>query len=251
MKKINVFLILAFTVGTIISLNAQQQKKKPAAKPAETKKVVVKPAEPKKQEEPEPKKTESSHSNNQALCFDGNSKIINLGIGFGGINYYSNYNSSGWGYKTSPAFSLSYEQALPEKVGPGYLGLGIYFGFQSSNSTRTYYWDKNGYNSNYYYRYTWNNYMIAARGAYHLDALNSEKAELYFGLLAGLRIQTYKYEHNNPDPNRDNYSISNSSIYPAYSLFIGGRYYFSKNIAVFAEFGYGISYLTAGVSFKF
>jgi hypothetical protein len=40
-------------------------------------------------------------------------------------------------------------------------------------------------------------------------------------------------------------------VYPAYTVFGGARWYFVKNIALFGEAGYGISYLTGGFSFKF
>ena len=35
-----------------------------------------------------------------------------------------------------------------------------------------------------------------------------------------------------------------------YSLYAGGRYYFAENIAVFGEFGYGVSYLNAGIAIR-
>jgi len=223
MKKFKLILIIIAILIALSSINAQTDKKKNNTSPAQS----------------------------GAGCFDENSRMLNAGIGFGGFNYYSAYTGYGYSYRNNPAFSLSYEQAYRKKLGPGYLGLGAYFGFQNSNSTYNYFWNKNGYNSSYYYKNSWTNYMIAARGAYHPDILNSEKAELYFGLLIGLRIQTYNYETNNPDPDANIYRISNGSVYPAYSLFIGGRYYFTQNIGLFAELGYGISYLTGGLSFKF
>ena len=93
--------------------------------------------------------------------------------------------------------------------------------------------------------------MVAARGAYHFDVLNSKNAELYVGAIVGVRIQTYHYDTNNPDPNADNYRLSSGSVYPTYSVFAGARWYFAKKVALFGEVGYGISYLTGGFSFKF
>lgn len=190
-------------------------------------------------------------SSNGEGCFDANTHILNIGIGFGGGNYYSAYSGFGYSYRVSPAFSLTYEQAYPKKLGPGYLGLGAYLGFQTSSSTYDYFYDNNGYKGNYYYKNSWKDFMIAARGAYHWDVLNSKNAELYAGLLVGLRIQTYNYETNNPDPFGRNYRVNNGSVYPTYSIFVGGRWYFVKNVGLFAEVGYGISYLTGGLSFKF
>jgi hypothetical protein len=179
-------------------------------------------------------------------CFDENSKILNTGIG-AGSGYYSLYRGSGYSYKNSPAFSITYEQALPKKLGPGYLGLGAYLGYQSATSryNNAYY---NG--SFYYYEHKWRSFLIAARGAYHFDFLNWDRAEVYAGVIAGLRIQTYKYDTNSPDPKKDVYRLNQGSAYPAYSLFAGARWYFVENIGVYGELGYGISYATLGFSFK-
>jgi hypothetical protein len=184
--------------------------------------------------------------NSGAKCFTENTKILNTGIG-AGSGYYASYRGAGYAYKSSPAFSISYEQALPKKLGPGYLGIGAYLGYQSSSSrNNTAYYSGNYY----YYEHKWRSFLVAARAAYHFDFLNWERAELYAGVIAGVRIQTYKYDTNNPDPNKDFYRLNQGSAYPAYSLFAGARWYFVQNIGVFAELGYGISYGTVGFSFK-
>ena len=182
--------------------------------------------------------------------FDEKTHIINLGVGFG-MNYYGGYAGNGYNYRSSPAFSISYEQAIPKKLGPGYLGIGAYLGFQTANTTYNYYYNKHGYNNNYYYKNSWNNFMVAARAAYHWDVLNFKKADIYAGVLIGVRIQTYDYITNNPDPYADNYRLNQGSAYPSFSVFAGARWYFAKHVALFGEFGYGISYVTGGLSFKF
>ncbi len=183
-------------------------------------------------------------------CFDEKTHIINVGVGFG-MNYYSGYSGRGYAYRSSPAFSASYEQAIPKKLGPGYLGVGAYVGFQTASSTYNYFYDKHGYYNNYYYKNSWNNFMVAARAAYHWDVLNFKKADIYAGVLVGVRIQTYDYTTNNPDPYADNYRLSQGSAYPSFSVFAGARWYFVSKVALFGEFGYGISYVTGGLSFKF
>ena len=186
-------------------------------------------------------------SSSTAKCFDENSRILNIGIGFG-ARYYSYGNRSGYTYRATPALSLSYEQAIKQKVGPGYLGIGGYLGYQRASSKYdNYYYN----NTKYYYKHSWSYALIAIRSAYHLDFLNTENAEAYFGAVIGLRFQTYSYETNSPDPNKNIYELSDSWIYPSYSLFVGGRWYFKPKIALFGELGYGISYLTGGLSFKF
>ena len=197
------------------------------------------------------KKLTKTTEDGGAKSFDEKTHIINLGVGFG-ANYYSGYSGYGYGYRSSPAFSISYEQAIPKKLGPGYLGVGAYFGFQTASTTYNYYYNKNNYyNQNYYYKHSWNNFMIAARAAYHWDVLNFKRADIYAGVMVGARIQTYNYETNNPDPYAENYRLNQGSAYPSLSAFVGARWYFVKNVALFGEFGYGISYVTGGLSFKF
>lgn len=184
----------------------------------------------------------SSDSEN---CFDENSRIINLGVGFGNRSFYGQglYDS----YSQSPAVSLSYEQALPTRVGPGFIGVGGYLGFQSAK----YQWDYYNYyyNDYYYYQDKYNYFMIAARAAYHWDVLSNDKLELYFGLLAGLRINTYK--HTDSDPEHPyNYTYSGGHFGPVYSGFIGGRWYFAKQFGLYGEVGYGISIGNIGLSVK-
>ena len=90
--------------------------------------------------------------------------------------------------------------------------------------------------------------MVDGRAAYHWDVLNSGKAEVYAGVLIGVRINTYTYDDNDPYTDHE---IGNSFLNPGYSAFAGARYYFTKNIAVYGELGYGVSYATGGLSFKF
>ena len=183
-------------------------------------------------------------------CYDGSSKILNLGVGFGGFNYYRSYKGSGYSYHSTPAISLSYEQALPKKIGPGYIGVGGYLGFQTSSAKYNYDWNYNNNVGNYYYKYSWTNFMIAARGAYHLDDLVSKNTDLYAGILLGLRFQGFRYSSNNPDPNGPDYNISSGNLNKVASIFVGGRYYFSNQIAAFGEVGWGVSWLTLGLSYK-
>lgn len=182
-------------------------------------------------------------------CFDETTHIINIGAGFGSAAYYHSYRGAGYDYGATPAFSLTYEQAIPKHLGIGYLGVGAYFGFQHVHARYNDYY-ANGYVTPYYYEHTWNNYMIAARGAYHFDVLNSRRAEIYAGVIVGVRIQTYHYESNDPNDS-GYYRLNDGSVYPAGSLFAGARWYFVKNVALFGEVGYGISYATGGFSFKF
>lgn len=180
-----------------------------------------------------------------AKCFDENTKIINLGIGLGNP-YYSFNDGPGYTSRNSPALSLSYEQAWPKRLGPGHMGVGAYLGFQRSS----YEWDyAYYYGSNYNEKHSYNNIIIASRAAYHWDGLNFEKADIYGGVILGLRIEADTYTSSDPNySGHANYSETHVNL--AYSLFAGARYYFVPKFSVFGELGYGISYLTVGVGFK-
>jgi hypothetical protein len=180
-------------------------------------------------------------------AFNENTHIINLGVGLG-TRYYGGVLGSA-AYRSTPAISLSYEQAYKKKLGPGFLGIGAYLGYQRASLT-----DNNLYyfGTNYYYKHTWNYTMIAARGIYHWDVLNAKNAEVYAGVIIGLRIQTYNFYTNSPDPDDYYYyRLNPGSVYPAYSVVAGARWYFASKFGLFAELGYGISYATGGFSFKF
>lgn len=184
-------------------------------------------------------------------CFDENSHIINIGVGFGSRAYrsYGAFAGSSWG--RTPAISLTYEQAWPKKLGPGYLGVGAYIGFQHEYYKYNYSYYNASWNYNtYYYNHSWNYYLVAARGAYHWDVLNSKNAEVYAGVIIGVRFQTHNYTTNDPG-NLDPYNYTQSFIYPVYSVFAGARWYFAKNFGLYAEAGYGISYINGGFSIKF
>ncbi|MBP7808909.1 MAG: hypothetical protein KA163_06435 [Bacteroidia bacterium] len=184
-------------------------------------------------------------------CFDENTHIINLGVGFGSRSYHSISRGAGFSSGTTPAFSLTYEQALKKKLGPGYLGVGAYLGFQHQYYKYDYSYYDNGLNYyTYYSHHKWNYYMVAARAAYHWDVLNSKNAEVYAGVVIGMRFQIHNYETNDPGK-KDPYTYTQSFAYPAYSVFAGARWYFAKNFGLFAEAGYGISYINAGFSIKF
>jgi hypothetical protein len=188
-------------------------------------------------------------------CYDENTHIINLGIGAPTSGYYRVSYSGSYTYHRTPAIGLSYEQAYPKRLGPGYLGVGAYFGYQGVYYKNSYYNYNNGNGNGYQiydYSYRWNYFSLGARGAYHWDVLNAKNAEVYAGVIIGLRFQTYSYTNSDPDPYYHNlYDLHQNSVFPSYGVFAGARWWFVKNVGLYAEAGYGISYFTGGFSFKF
>ncbi len=85
--------------------------------------------------------------------------------------------------------------------------------------------------------------IVGARGAYHKEFV--ENLDTYAGVLLGYNIASAKWEGTGlelPSP-------SVGGI--AYAGFAGARYHFGDSFGVFAEVGYGIALLTAGITMKF
>lgn len=149
----------------------------------------------------------------------------NAGVGFG-------TNLGGYG-DVRPAISVSADYGIWEIGGPGVISLGGYIG------NTGYKYDDSGYS------YKWNYNVVGVRGAYHYNGLpSSSPLDLYGGVMLGYRIVSFK-----SDFDEDYYSNAYGSGM-GLSGFIGSRYFFSENFGLFAELGYGVSYLTVGATMK-
>ncbi|MDD2530705.1 MAG: hypothetical protein PHN41_05695 [Bacteroidales bacterium] len=67
-----------------------------------------------------------------------------------------------------------------------------------------------------------------------------ENLEVYGGLMAAFRIWNYSDNYNDKHGN---------GLWPG--AYVGLRYYFTEKIGMYLETGYGITYGSVGVSFKF
>ena len=173
----------------------------------------------------------------KAQPFEMGTYAFGLGVGLGG-----HYGYWGAGYSATPAFGLSYDYGIMD-AGPGTIGVGGYFGYKGISYHYEYPF------SNYYYDEKWTYTIFGARGTYHYNFNLDDNLDLYGGLLLSYNNVNYRETSNDPY-----YIYHNSDYYHGYldlSLFIGGSYYFSESIGAFMELGYGISYWTVGVNFKF
>lgn len=175
-------------------------------------------------------------------CFDEHTHLIGVTTGIGGITTY--YAPHGGITNRYPSICLSYEQPWNKKIGPGYLGVGALVGYRHAG-----YRYNDPYNA-YYYTHSWNDVMVLGRATYHWDPLVSEKVELYAGILVGVRMQFYNYDSNYP-AYLDTYEAHNNFAYPSWGAFAGARWYCAKNIGLYSELGYGNSFISFGVNFKF
>lgn len=162
--------------------------------------------------------------------FNKGDKVLNAGIGIGNALY----TGSGYTSKTPP-LSLSFEMGVKDELfdEKSSLGIGGYIGYSSAK------WEYSGWG----WKYT--NFIIGARGVGHYQLI--DKFDTYTGLLLGYDIVSSK--EIGTIPGMGGYSASSSSF--IWAWFVGGRYYFTDNLAGMAELGYGISYLTLGISYKF
>lgn len=158
----------------------------------------------------------------QESTFKQGDKVLNLGIGFGSTYYASYYTSH------TPALSASLEFNVKDGVlEKGSIGVGGYVGYSSAKWT------------NYYKT---SNIIFGARGSFHYPLVS--KLDTYTGLLLGYNVYTYSYDAAYIGSKG---SAGNVTL----AWFAGARYYFSDKFAVMGEIGYGIAYLTIGVSLKF
>ncbi len=159
-----------------------------------------------------------------AQQFRTGSNAVNVGIGFGTA-------LSGLG-TGRPAISASFERGMWE-AGPGIISLGAYAGITG------YTYKAAGYTQK------WNYTVVGARGAYHYNGFISvPQLDPYGGAMLGYNIVSYSATGDYTGSNAYGSGLG-------FSLFVGGRWFFSDNLAAFAELGYGVSILNAGISFKF
>ncbi len=165
-----------------------------------------------------------------AQSFQQGSDVLSVGAGLG-----SAIGSFSYGSQT-PALSVQYEHGVWEIGGPGVISLGGYAGIKGYKYSTSSYKEK------------WNYTIIGLRSAYHYNGLRSEALDLYGGLMLSYNILHYSYKDAGGN------GISGAGNYGSaagFTLFVGGRYYFTPGIGVFAELGYGVSFLTLGLAFSF
>lgn len=167
-----------------------------------------------------------SYTETKAQAFQKGTTAINAGVGVGTA-------LGGYG-KLRPAISISADHGIWEVGGPGVVSLGGYVG------TTGYKYSDSSYNAK------WNYIIVGVRGAYHYNGFqNLPDLDLYGGAMLGYNIVKYT-----SDQNEDFFGKTYGSGI-GLSGFLGTRYHFTEIFGVFAELGYGVSVLSAGLTFKF
>lgn len=157
-------------------------------------------------------------------------KVINAGIGIGDF-------LGGNGYKTTiPPISVSYEQGIVDGLlnDKASIGVGGYLAYAANK------WETTIQSNNFGYEYS--HFIVGARGLFHYQFV--DKLDTYAGVMLGYNVVNGKYFGD------EAFQTKAAASAIAYSTFIGARYYFSKNLAAFAELGYGIAALQLGLAIK-
>ena len=154
---------------------------------------------------------------NAQEVFHKGTTAINAGIGLG--SYYSGI--------TIPPLSVSLDYGVADNLingNNGSISVGGFAGYAASSHT---------YGA---YKTTFSYIALGGRGAFHYQF--APKLDTYAGLMISYDISSAS--SNNVD--------ATSGIH--WSLFLGGRYFFTEKIGGFAELGYGFYNLNLGVTFK-
>jgi len=166
----------------------------------------------------------------KAQLFSKGDRMINLGIGvplyLGGNNYQIDL----------PLISGSFDYGIFDDLidGKASISVGGYIGYTSNRF-------KFSGNQGYDYLYL----IFGPKATFHYNFFDTWEA--YGVLLLGYTTVSSSSYGSNLDQfiKPDNVS----RIIP--SIYVGARYYFTYNLAAFAELGYGISPINVGISLKF
>lgn len=163
----------------------------------------------------------------QNTTFNEGDKVLNLGIGLGSTLYTGRFYST-----TVPPVSGSFEVGIKDELFDenSSLGVGGYVGYSSSKYS--------GWGS----EYGFSNFIIGGRGSLHYQFI--DKLDTYGGLMLGFRVVSWKSSSGGFDYG----SVAGSGL--ATAFYVGGRYYFTDNLAGMVELGYGIAYLNIGIALK-
>jgi len=188
----------------------------------------------------------ASFTVNAQSAFQNGDIALNAGIGLG-WGYSGGYTGTGLSSLAPiPSFNASLEVGIIDLPNVGVISVG---GFGSFRTT----WDRGNssvYGVYYDYDYSYRNAIVAARGVFHFGFFDTGGFDLYAGIHSGVRFSSYSYTIDYGGIITD-YEDTDSQAYFVHDVFAGARWMTSDKFGFFAELGYGISYLKAGITLKF
>ncbi len=160
----------------------------------------------------------------QKIAFDKSDKIfqVGVGMGYGGI----------YGDSILPPISGTFDMGYNKNI-----SIGGFVAYSSSEDIFSTGGDEYGWEYSYI--------GFGGRGAYHYGLFDSKNIDTYAGLTLGYNVVSISTIGSG-------YSGSASGSYMLFGGFLGLRYFFQPNLAVYTELGYGgLGNATVGLSFKF
>lgn len=154
-------------------------------------------------------------------------RVINLSVGLGSGLYRGSAYSD-----ISPAIAASYEMGVVDNLFDenSSLGVGGYLGYTGARQNF----------SGGYFKYS--DIIIGARGAVHYQFIDN--LDTYGGLMLAYDIVSSKTSGTGVD-------VDATSSGLVLDIFVGGRYYFTEQVAGLVEIGSGIAYFNIGLAYKF
>ncbi len=167
----------------------------------------------------------------------GNS-LINLGVGMG------SYIGSGSGYKTTlPPLEVSYEYLVNDNI-----SVGGFFAMTKSEFNYSFPDLGGGSSSPQNFKFNYSYMMFGAIGNYHF--VNNDKFDVYGGVRIGYNKVNVDYSSDDATTDSLLKSINLDSSGMLFGAQVGGRYFFTDNLAVNMEVGYGLAIAKLGLTFK-
>lgn len=177
----------------------------------------------------------SAFAQDGGTAYSKGQSTVALGYGFGNIwktGFKLTSAVNGGSTKSMGPVAVTYEYGIADKI-----SIGATISYSSLKNT---YPDKSSEKLT--------NFGIVARGNYHFGS--SEKFDPYIGL--GVGYYNFKYSSLDENGNADDFGTYVIPTSIGYSAQLGAKYYFTSNIAAFAELGYiAGGYGQIGVNFKF
>jgi hypothetical protein len=160
-----------------------------------------------------------------AQSYQVGTNVFSLGGGLGSSIAGSNHTGQG------PLADLQWERGF-WKTGSGVISLGYYQGYKAFKYVSADYWED------------WDYTILGVRSAYHLTGLHLDRLDLYGGLMLSYDLANYTYNGTNYNAARP---VHNKLTL---SPFAGAKYFLIGGLGAFAELGYGVSYLSAGLCYR-
>ncbi len=95
----------------------------------------------------------------------------------------------------------------------------------------------------------WRTFICGMRLAYHFNSAINQKKDFYMGIMPGNNFVKHS-SYNTIDSNNPLVEPPDYRGGFVWAVFVGCRYRFNNQAGVFAEVGYGITYLNFGMNYK-